>query len=217
MKIKHSNGFTLAELLIVIAIVAVLALAALIGVDPMMQIFRGYDTRRKADLYKIKTAFEAYYADHDCYPRFPLKDSKGNPSYACDSDFLKPYLDVVPCDPSTKTPYSIYIGTESATCPQKYAVYADLSNTADPLGKRLPYCPNTIAQVAPNTTFTEAIKGCSGQQICNTLYGCRNGACVKLFVDDFPSCGPTDCYSDCRLILPSCEKKSRGVYISECR
>ena len=59
-------GFTLAELLIAIAILMLLLLVALINWKN--QINKGFDARRKADLFQIKTAFESYYTDHDCYP-----------------------------------------------------------------------------------------------------------------------------------------------------
>ncbi len=207
---KNDSGFTLAELLIVISILVILGLTALVGLNPMLQILKGYDARRKADLYQIKGAFEAYYADHDCYPPSTVLSQ-------CGSNVLEPYLASIPCDPNTKEPYSFYSGTsESATCPQKFAVYADMSNKADPEGNRITYCPNTIAQFSPNELYTDLVEGCSGQEVCLSLYGCRTGICQKLFVDSFPTCGFTYCTSDCNGINCA-QKNARGIYVNECR
>ena len=204
------RGFTLAELLITGSLLTIMGLTALVGLNPMLQILRGYDTRRKADLFQIKTAFESYYTDHDCYPS---KDILKN----CGSSDLAPYLATIPCDPSSKQPYPIYFGAdESESCPQKFSIYAQISNTKDPDGNLITYCPNTIAQTSVNALFTDTVAGCSGQEICQNLYGCRGGACVLLFLDTTPTCGFTYCTSDCNAI--NCAKKNaRGIYVNECR
>lgn len=208
---KNNSGFTLAELLIVITILAVLGLSVLIAINPMLQIFKGYDTRRKDDLSKIKTAFEAYYSDHDCYPSLDIIQT-------CGSNALEPYLSSIPCDPTTKQPYTTYMNiNESTTCPQQFIVYSKLSNTKDPEGNRIAYCPSTISQFSPNASYADTVRGCSGQQICDTLYGCRDGACVKLFVDTFPTCGLTSCLEDCSGIGSCSSKNWRGAYRNECR
>lgn len=196
-QLRTKNAFTLAELLITATILIILGLSALIGINPMLQIFKGYDTRRKDDLYKIRTAFEAYYTDHECYPPISTLSQ-------CDSNALAPYLDKIPCDPTSHKSYLTtyqalnYVSGDSATCPQKFAIFAQLSNIKDPAGNRITYCTNKITQTSSNITFTETVKSCANRQICNTLYGCKDGTCQKLFVDETPTCGLTFCESDCR-------------------
>jgi prepilin-type N-terminal cleavage/methylation domain-containing protein len=114
-------GLTMIELLIVIAIVAVLAVVFLLLVRN--QLGRSRDAERKADLEKIKIAFEEYYNDNGCYPPRDILDS-------CGGDQLQPYLRSIPCDPITGSPY-LYIPLEGAEC-SGYRVFTDLEDDNDP-------------------------------------------------------------------------------------
>lgn len=194
---KTHSGFTLAELLIVITIIVILALALLLGLNPMAQILKGFDARRKADLSSIKIAVENYYADHDCYPVFPLTDADGRPSYACDSDFLKPYLAAMPCDPSSHKPYTIYLSPPGDACPQQYAVYAQIYSFFDKQANSIPDCANTYAVYSSDLSYGDIDYGCSGKKICTTWYGCKYGACVVVSENASPTCRTAYCDPDC--------------------
>lgn len=215
---KHKSGFTLAEILIVITILTILGLTALIGINPLMQILRGYDTRRKGDLAQIKIAFEAYYADHDCYP--PANVLKN-----CASQDLAPYLSTIPCDPSSHEPYQFYISpSDNPVCPQKVAVYAKLANVFDPKGDTIKFCPDTIADSFGDISYLDTVAGCSNRVYCQDWYGCKNGACVVVAVDKFPTCSPsTNCDNRCgapNSQTPDefCSQKSRrGKFTNECQ
>ncbi len=196
MTIKR-NGFTLAEVLIVVTIIVLLGLAILVGLNPMSQIFKGYDARRKSDLSKIKIAMEAYYSDHDCYPEFPIVDAMNRPSYVCGSDILKPYLDSMPCDPTEKTPYTIYVTPEGSTCPQQFAFYAQMYSFFDDQANNIVECPKTIAFTSTGMLNTDIIYGCSFKKVCSVLYGCINYACVIVAEDGETACVPNYCESDC--------------------
>lgn len=201
---NNHKGFTLTEILIVVSIIVLLGIAVLVGINPMTQIFKGYDTRRKADLNLIKIALEGYYTDHDCYPVFPLTDSQGRPSYACDSNFLSPYLNIMPCDPNSKTPYPIYLLPEDSTCPQQYAVYAPITFLADSQINSISSCPQTIVVHSPDMSVEQISFGCNavGNIANGTLWGCKSGACTEIahkgqlipcspnYYEDF-SCGKT--------------------------
>ncbi|PIR99912.1 hypothetical protein COT86_01430 [Candidatus Collierbacteria bacterium CG10_big_fil_rev_8_21_14_0_10_43_36] len=218
MKIKHPNGFTLPEILIVVTILVVLGLIILVGINPMMQFFKGYDTRRKSDLYKIKIAFEAYYADHDCYPSIDILNS-------CGSNALEPYLATIPCDPNSLQPYTYYTGpNESFICPQKIAVYAVLANKFDPQGDEIQFCPDTIVSISGDMNYLETVSGCSNRIYCSDWYGCQSGACVLVARDEFPSCSPsTNCDNRCGAPYNQtpeefCSQISRrGTYSNECK
>lgn len=194
---RPHKGFTLAELLVVIAILVLLALALLVSLNPMAQIFKGYDSRRRSDLARIKVALEGYYSDHECYPQFD-KDSNGNLTYVCDSDFLKPYLDTMPCDPNEKKPYSIFLVPEGSVCPQQYSVYAQVYSFFNRNASNIENCNNTIAVYSSGMSLGDVSYGCSGSALCSEHYGCRNGYCQKLSGYEDPGCTTNyPCSKDC--------------------
>jgi len=65
-KTTFQRGFTLVEMLVVIAIIAILASIFLVG----LQGFRGsaYDARRLSDVTNIQSKLELYYNQHGNYP-----------------------------------------------------------------------------------------------------------------------------------------------------
>jgi prepilin-type N-terminal cleavage/methylation domain-containing protein len=68
MKRLLSKGFTLVELLIVMAIIAILAVALLAALNPIEQINRGQDTRHRNNLKEIVSASERYYVNNEEWP-----------------------------------------------------------------------------------------------------------------------------------------------------
>jgi len=104
---RRLHGFSLAEILIVVTIIAILAILGWMAFQ--RQIARGYDSKRKTDLDKLRIAFDNYYNDKDCYPQ----EAQWN-AYNCGDgsggQFLAPYLDgqSIPCDPVTNDRY-LYI------------------------------------------------------------------------------------------------------------
>jgi prepilin-type N-terminal cleavage/methylation domain-containing protein len=61
-----SKGFTLIEILIVVAIIAILASVVLVGLGPTQQ--AGRDARRLSDLHETQTGLELYYNKCGYYP-----------------------------------------------------------------------------------------------------------------------------------------------------
>jgi len=66
MNIKIIKGFTLIEILIVVAIIAILASIVIVGLGPAQQ--SGRDARRVADLQSMRNGLQLYYNKCGFYP-----------------------------------------------------------------------------------------------------------------------------------------------------
>lgn len=65
---KVSQGFTMIELLIVIAVLGVLATAVLAAINPIEQIDRGRDTGSRSDAEQLLSAIDRYYTTQELFP-----------------------------------------------------------------------------------------------------------------------------------------------------
>lgn len=61
-------GFTMIELLVVISIIGILAVAVLSAINPIEQINKGRDTRLRSDAGELLSANERYFSIHEVYP-----------------------------------------------------------------------------------------------------------------------------------------------------
>jgi prepilin-type N-terminal cleavage/methylation domain-containing protein len=66
--IKKSGGFTLVELLIVIAVLGILVTVGIVVLNPVAQLQKSRDAARKATLRDVQNALEQYYTDNGVYP-----------------------------------------------------------------------------------------------------------------------------------------------------
>lgn len=63
---KEKSGFTLIELMVVIAIMAVLAVVGFASYS--LALGKARDAKRRADLHDIRNALESYYVRNNAYP-----------------------------------------------------------------------------------------------------------------------------------------------------
>ncbi|HSA84275.1 MAG TPA: prepilin-type N-terminal cleavage/methylation domain-containing protein [Patescibacteria group bacterium] len=116
------RGFTLIEIVLVIALIGVTASVVISLVNPVQQFKKANDAKRKADLTQLQAALELYRADQDTYP-----DSLP----ACGSSLVggtATYLQRIPCDPRN-TGQFMY-NYERLTF-NTYQLIACLENTTD--------------------------------------------------------------------------------------
>lgn len=139
-------GFTLVEILIVVAILGILATALISLINPTLQIQKSRDARRKSDLRQIQSALELYRADCGSYPArsgtsvpSPLTSVSPpvtSPSTCAGSGVT--YMQTVPIDP--KSPARIY--TYQIVGSGGYTLTACLENIRDPEGGSA--CPSGL-------------------------------------------------------------------------
>jgi general secretion pathway protein G len=125
---KH-KGFTLVELLVVMALIGVLATAITSLVNPIGQFRKVRDTQRKNDLSQIQRALEQYYNDFGRYPQH--SDTTNyyilSPTTQWGQPWT-PYMDIIPKDPTAVQRYR-YISPNADG--QSYMLYAHLENNVD--------------------------------------------------------------------------------------
>lgn len=89
---KKIKGFTMIELLIVIAVLGILAVAVLSAINPLEQMRKARDSGRKSDAAELLNALERYYTSFGCYPWDSACDGTGllsgnvNPAFASGSN-----------------------------------------------------------------------------------------------------------------------------------
>lgn len=102
MKHKLLRGFTLLEVLVVVAIIGILISIGTASFTSAQK--KSRDGRRQGDLKAIQSAFEQYYADNTSYPT----------SASCTVSLA--YLPAgIPKDPKTSVAYSITCDAAGAT------------------------------------------------------------------------------------------------------
>ncbi len=128
---QRKKGFSLVEVLIVIALVAILGAIMYGTFNPGSQVDKGYDARKKKDLARIKVAFEEYYNDKGCYPSQDLiyNSWRLHQTDRCNTAVAGfPWLSPWPCQPDG-VPYKISV--DSSDCPKWYKAFAQLGNRND--------------------------------------------------------------------------------------
>jgi prepilin-type N-terminal cleavage/methylation domain-containing protein len=123
--IRSHSGFTLIEILIVVAIIAILSSVVLVGLGPTQQ--SGRDARRLSDLHEIQTGLELYYSKCGFYPGNANCVSSTSVGYSGMSSALTGSgigVSSVPQDPTAGHTY--YYGTDNVG--SSYLLMAILEN-----------------------------------------------------------------------------------------
>lgn len=190
---RKNSGFTLVELLVVIAFLAIIAVIIINALRSSL--WKGNDAKRKADLDRIKIALEEYEKDHNCYP--PVGSMK-----LCGTDAtiaIHPYLSNVPCDPITHAAYYYEPDPNAPVCVDWYRMYAILQYTADSAA---------ISGIGYNSLYNYYIRSPNAPPIAtppgptssppssspplSNYWGCISGSCqpVPLDANGNPTCSP---------------------------
>jgi type II secretion system protein G len=134
--VNKRNGFTLLELIIVAAIIALIATATIAVLNPFGQFQKARDTRVKSDLSQVQKALESYYQDNNSYPlratqcTYVISGNNGDGNDCIEwGRSWQPYMNVIPQDPTTANRYVYYVSSNR----QSYYIYANLGRgAADP-------------------------------------------------------------------------------------
>jgi len=220
-KIRVHPCFTLMEIFIIIALIALLATAVLVLFNPKRQIGKAWDTKRKNDLNTLRKVLEDYYNDKGCYPtgniicyNTPKENKKGVGvgatlvGYSCNicgteptSPNFSPYLSVLPCDPQHPTKDYLY-QYDPSSCPQWFRIYSMFSIRDDSDSKFLgcPYGGCGLAYPPAPTPQYGYDYGVSNTVLeSSNVYNC---------IDKTNVCNVCNTYNQC-LADPGCPDKNK--------
>ena len=138
MKKQNQKGFTLIEILVVIAILGILAVVTLVALNPVKRFQDARNSRRREDVNAVLQAVSVYTIDNG--GEFPTIDGDDlalltvtSSAATCgvdgtcnvsDLDGLTAYLNELPMDPSSTTaaPVEYLIGVDNIANPQHIIV-----------------------------------------------------------------------------------------------
>jgi general secretion pathway protein G len=124
-KMHSQKGFTMIELLIVIGLMGVMASIALAILNPLEQIRKANDSRRKSDLEQLQRGLELYYQDNGKYPLSSVNYRISVNAVTINwGTAWQPYISKVPSDPVATRTYVYY--SAAAANGQSYYLYANL-------------------------------------------------------------------------------------------
>jgi|SRR3989344_4546994 len=157
------KGFTLIEILIVVAIIALLATIVLVGVGSFRS--RGRDARRISDLNNVRNVLELYFSKEGSYPDEATWDD-----LEAEIKAKAIGVDYLPHDPTTNWDYGYCTPVGDTS---QYTIAAHLEDGSNPALTQHPQAfrcdPGTIG--GPPGAAAEAcgIKGAPTSKLCLTI------------------------------------------------
>jgi prepilin-type N-terminal cleavage/methylation domain-containing protein len=172
------EGFTLIEILIVVAIIAILASVVLVGLGPTQQ--AGRDARRISDLHEVQNGLELYYNKCGFYPGTAAAGTctAGNNGATSGYTTMSAALvgsglqiTSIPQDPTNSTPH-LYLFRTNGTTASQYVLATVLENAANTVFTS--YTPLTAAQLTAYTSGDSLVPAgvttaCTAPEYCLTL------------------------------------------------
>ncbi len=163
----RNKGFTLIELIVVVGILSVIVTVAMIVLDPVSQVQKASDSRRKADLAQIQKALESYYQDNGNYPdtkNYLIVDLTNGP-ISWGKPWV-PYMNIMPKDPNPEYKYAYFTPKDR----QSYYLYATLERgDKDPQACKGGLICDSISTNGVSTTActNKTVTKYSGFKVCN--------------------------------------------------
>lgn len=102
---NRKNGFTFIELLVTVTIIIIISVGGMVVFSGSSK--KARDSKRRADLEKIRTALELFRQENGRYPALPNQPITAQPTEGLGGK----YLDTWPTDPSTNTGYGYILDT----------------------------------------------------------------------------------------------------------
>lgn len=129
---NRRRGFTLVELLVVMAIMAILAMITFAQFSTARQ--KARDIQRKADAGSLAKALQMYYADYGYFPPTiggDVRSDKWSGDFRDAANYI--YMKVLPVDNTynTQYPYCYVPYGGSPNKPGQYAIVTRLENSND--------------------------------------------------------------------------------------
>ena len=148
------EGFTLIEILIVVAIIAILASVVLVGLGPTQQ--AGRDARRISDLSEVQNGLELYYNKCGYYPGGTAADTSCDSAAAAtgyanmSAELIGTGLGIssVPVDPSN-TGTHVYSYATNGIAASTYVLGAVLENPSGSVFSTYKAPSNVAANTSP--------------------------------------------------------------------
>jgi len=134
---SSKRAYSLLEILVTISILILLLAALFFIFNPIAQINKANDGKRRTELSTIKKVLEDWYNDKNCYPLpnqicYDAATIRSDGSSVCHicgneptSPSFTPYLSHLPCDPRQPVAKYLY-QVDNSTCPTLYRVYTSL-------------------------------------------------------------------------------------------
>ena len=190
------SGFTLIELIIVIAILGVLATVLIVVIDPARKLGDARDAGRKSDVKALVLAFEEYYLANGSFPVTTAGtyclgvttgstcwSDKNTPGNTGLMNAIAPYMRSFPADPQPNRPYGDqYLYTNGSVPTGSNLDSPSASGCAPPFvpGHYILWRPDTVPTKHSDCDSLGFQSCCPTAGPCNGSTGSSNFCAVRI-------------------------------------